>query len=149
MKKRATTASLVLLVFSLGALHQALMLPFGRVSAPAPGFSPTILAALLALLSAFALFASLRDSDAGLESSTPMSLKKIFCNLAALAAFALVLESLGFLPTTLLLLMFTLRYVEKQSWALSVSVAFGAALVSYVVLKRLLGVPLPGGLFAS
>jgi hypothetical protein len=99
------------------------------------------------LVSFVTSLAALRESDDSLEHTEPVSLKKILWNLGALFAFALLLESLGFLATTILFLILLLRVVERRSWGVTVTVAFSAAVASYIILKRLLGIPLPVGFF--
>ncbi|MGH7852706.1 MAG: tripartite tricarboxylate transporter TctB family protein [Candidatus Binatia bacterium] len=147
MKRSATTASVILLAFALGALYESLKLPFGRVNTPAPGFFPTVLAVLLVLVSFLTWLAALRQSAGSLQHSEPLSFRKILWNLAALAAFTLLLESLGFLATTIVFLILLLRVVERQSWRMTVTVALCASVASYMILKRLLGIPLPMGFF--
>jgi putative tricarboxylic transport membrane protein len=147
VKKSPPIASFILLGFALGALYESLKLPFGRVKAPAPGFFPTVLAVLLVLVSFVTLLTALRENASSREHAESVSLKKILWNLGALFAFALLLESVGFLVTTIVFLILLFRIVERQSWGLTVAVAFSAAAASYIILKRLLGIPLPGGLF--
>jgi putative tricarboxylic transport membrane protein len=65
--------------------------------------------------------------------------------LAALAGFALVLERLGFLLTTFLLMVLLLRAIEAQRWPKVIVVALATALISYAIFAWLLGVPLPPG----
>jgi putative tricarboxylic transport membrane protein len=147
VKKSPAITAVILLGFALGALYESMKLPFGRVNTPAPGFFPTVLAVLLVLVSFVTSLAALRESDDSLEHTESVSLKKILWNLGALFAFALLLESLGFLATTILFLILLLRVVERRTWGLTVTMAFSAAVASYIILKRLLGIPLPVGFF--
>jgi len=147
VKKSDTFTSVILLGFAAGSVYESLKLPFGRVNAPAPGFFPTILSTLLLLTSVVVLWSALRESETRGERSEPIGLTKIFWNLGALIAFTLLLERLGFLVTTVLFLIFLLGLVERKSWGIALGVALGAAAASYIILKHLLGIPLPAGFF--
>jgi hypothetical protein len=61
----------------------------------------------------------------------------------ALAAFILLLETLGFLLSIALLTAFLLRIVERMGWPTTVTVAIANAAGLYVVFQMLLGVSLP------
>ena len=62
MKKDAIVTSILFLMLALGAFVESMKLPFGRVSAPAAGFFPAVLAVLLALASLFAFVEALRGN---------------------------------------------------------------------------------------
>ena len=146
MKKEAIVTSILFLLLALGAFIESMKLPFGRISAPAAGFFPTILAVLLALTSLFIFVDALRGSHDGAAQGEPLKWKKILLTLGSLLVFGLVFERLGYLLVTFLFILFLLRAVERQSWRLALSVALSASLVSYIVFGLLLGTPLPAGL---
>jgi putative tricarboxylic transport membrane protein len=145
MKKDAIVTSILFLTFAFGAFIESMKLPFGSVSAPAAGFFPAVLAALLALTSLFAFVEALRGSHEGAVQEEPLTWKKIVLTLGSLLVFGFVFERLGYLLATFLFIIFLLRAVERQSWGLAISVALSASLVSYVVFGLLLGTPLPAG----
>ncbi len=145
MKKGATIASVSLLALSLAFLIESPKLPFGKVSAPAAGFFPAVLAALLALISLLAVLDALRADAAGAAHSEGLIWKKIIWTVGSLLAFVIFFESLGYLPATFLFVMFLLRAVERTSWALVLTVALSASLVSNVMFGLLLKTPLPAG----
>ena len=58
--------------------------------------------------------------------------------LAMLAAFGLVLERVGFLLATFLLMVILLRAIEAQDWRKVIAVALATALISYGLFGRLL-----------
>jgi len=146
MKKEAIVTSILFLLLALGAFIESMKLPFGRISAPAAGFFPTILAVLLALTSLFIFVDALRGSHDGVPLREPLKWKKILLTLGSLLVFGLVFERLGYLLATFLFILFLLRAVERQSWGLALSVALSASLVSYIIFGLLLGTPLPAGL---
>ena len=146
MKKSAIATSILFLILALGAFIESIKLPFGRVSAPAAGFFPAVLAVLLALTSLVAFVEALRGSHENAAQAEPLRWKKILLTLGSLLVFGFVFERLGYLLATFLIIIFLLRAVERQSWGLALSVALSASLVSYIVFGLLLGTPLPAGL---
>ena len=145
MKKSAIATSILFLILALGAFIESIKLPFGRVSAPAAGFFPAVLAVLLALTSLVAFVEALRGSHENAAQGEPLTWKKILLTLGSLLVFGFVFERLGYLLATFLFIIFLLRAVERQSWGLALSVALSASLVSYIVFGLLLGTPLPAG----
>jgi putative tricarboxylic transport membrane protein len=145
MKKDAIVTSILFLMLALGAFIESMQLPFGRISAPAAGFFPAVLAVLLALTSLLAFLQALRGSNDGAAQSEPLKWKKILLTLGLLLVFGLVFERLGYLLSTFLFIIFLLRAVERQSWRLALSVALSASVVSYIIFGLLLGTPLPAG----
>ncbi len=146
MKKDAIVTSILFFMLAFGAFIESMKLPFGRISAPAAGFFPTILAVLLALTSLFIFVDALRRSHDGVAQGEPLKWKKILLTLGSLLVFGLVFERLGYLLATFLFILFLLRAEERQSWRLALSVALSASLFSYIVFGLLLGTPLPAGL---
>ena len=144
MKKKAATANLLFVALATGAFLESMNLRFGSVSAPAPGFFPAVLAALLGVASLLAFVEGLRSGDQDANGERP-SWKKIVSTVAALFVFAIVFERLGYLVATFLFIVFLLRAVERRGWGSAVAVAFSASLLTYVVFGLLLGSPLPAG----
>jgi putative tricarboxylic transport membrane protein len=144
MKRKAVTANLLFLALALGAFFESMTLPFGTMSAPAPGFFPAVLAALLVVASLLAFVETQRSGDQGAQGER-LSWKKIVLTVTALFVFAVVFERLGYLAATFLFIMFLLRAVERRSWGSSLAVAFSASFLTYVVFGLLLGSPLPAG----
>jgi putative tricarboxylic transport membrane protein len=146
MKKSATIASILFLTLALAAFSESMKLPFGRVSAPAAGFFPTILAVLLAMTSLLAFVYAVRGGGEAVFEAERLTWKKILLTLGSLLIFALIFERVGYLTATFLFILFLLRAVERKSWGLAVAMASSASLLSYIVFGLLLGTPLPPGL---
>jgi putative tricarboxylic transport membrane protein len=123
-------------------------LPFGTMRVPQTAFFPRTLAVLLGIMSLILLARALagREALGGGEKIETQGWIRIAVTLMTLAGFALVLERLGFLLTTFLLMISLLRAIEAQSWRKVVVVALATALISYAIFSLLLGVPLPAGL---
>jgi hypothetical protein len=136
---------LIFVVFALVAFQQAGKLPFGKVNAPGAGFFPSVLAALLAIISFTGLIETLRRSGADEKHEPAAVWRKTFLTIMSLLIFAAIFEFAGYLVTTFLLILFLLRAVERKSWVQAGAVALCAALASYIVFGLLLGAPLPVG----
>lgn len=71
--------------------------------------------------------------------------KKIFSVLAALVLYAYVFTYLGFILSTVLLLLFLFKAVEPQKWSWAVLGAVISTLTAYGVFQLWLGSQLPRG----
>jgi len=60
--------------------------------------------------------------------------------------YGLLLDKMGFLITSAVLMFPILRFVEKESWKVTLLVGFGSIITSYILFVRFLGVPLPRGI---
>ena len=128
-------------------LFESRKLAFGSLRVPQTGFFPRVLGILLVLLALGELLRALR-----LTVPAPSSEKiagegwiRIGATLMTMLGFALVLERLGFLLATFLLMVLLLRAIEAPRWSNVFLVALVASLLSYGLFAWLLGVPLPAG----
>ena len=122
-------------------------LPFGTARVPQTAFFPKTLAVLLAILSLVVLAQALAGKKAPSDADKIGSAGwfRIVASLATLIGFALVLQPLGFLLSTFLLMVCLLRAIEAQSWGKVIAVALATSLLTYGLFAWLLGVPLPAG----
>ena len=72
---------------------------------------------------------------------------KVLVAVLALAAYAALFNTLGFILSTIPLLLVLLRGVDPVRWRLALPVAVGATLGTWWVLQRGLKIQLPSGLF--
>ncbi len=114
----------------------------GGLGAPGPGFWPFCIALAMLALAAAAI---VRPATAPAADASASRWGKFTIGLASMLLYVLALERLGYLPSTVLLLLVHLRWVEGRSWRASVVTAAIAAAVSLVVFRTLLKVPLPLG----
>ena len=122
-------------------------LPFGTLRVPQTAFFPKILALLLAFLSLVLLAQTLigHENLRGAQSIDTAGWFRIGATLATMVGFALILEPLGYLMATFLLMVLLLRAIEAQSWGKVIGIAAATSLGSYAIFAWLLGVPLPAG----
>ena len=147
MKRADVTVALILTGLAAFILLEAGKLSFGSVRVPQTAFFPVILATLLLILSLILLAQALRSAPTGRspERIEAEGWSRIGATLVTLVGFALVLERLGFLLSTFLLMVLLLRAIEPQAWHKVLAVALVTSLVVYAIFGWLLGIPLPAG----
>ena len=147
MRRANITVALALASLSTFLLFEAGRFNFGTLRVPQTGFFPKTLVILLLLLSLVLLVQALRqkETERGSQKIAADGWSRIAATLATMIGFALVLERLGFLLSTFLLMMLLLRAIEAPRWPKVFMVALVTALASYGLFAWLLGVPLPAG----
>jgi putative tricarboxylic transport membrane protein len=119
-------------------------LKLGSLRSPGPGFFPFWGGVVLGLLSFVLLLNSLKSRGSlslpGLKSSALLLVT------AALLAYLLLLETLGFVTITFLFL-FLLFLMEYKGWLFSAVTAAMGAVSSYVLFQLWLKTQLPAGPF--
>ena len=148
MRRANITVALVFVGVSIILLFAAGRFNFGTLRVPQTGFFPRTLAILLLLLSLVLLVQALRHKavEQGGVKIANEGWIRIASTLAIMIGFALVLERLGFLLSTFLLMVFLLRAIEAPRWPKVFAVASATAFASYGLFGWLLGVPLPAGI---
>jgi putative tricarboxylic transport membrane protein len=147
MRRSNLLVSLILVGLSGIILVEASKLTFGSIRTPQTAFFPAILAFLLLLFSLVLLSQVFGQPDAANrdQAITAEGWTRIGATLGTLIGFALVLERLGFLLSTFLLMILLLRAIEPQKWSVVIIVALSTSLVSYFIFAWLLNIPLPTG----
>lgn len=108
------------------------------------GFSASILLVILSLI----IFIQGSKKGGGEERSFSWdNLHEPLIIIVALSLFAVILETLGFLLSSFLLMWVMLLVSSPRRWFYHMVVAFVIVNVSYLVLTKLLRVPFPAGIF--
>jgi putative tricarboxylic transport membrane protein len=149
MKHASIAAAVILLGLAGFILFEVRKLPLGSLRVPQTALFPATLAVLLLLFSLAVLVLAFRQSGSA-PGPAPQRIdsagwSRIGATLVALVGFALVLEWIGYLPSTFILMVLLLRAIEAQKWLVVFSVALLTSLLSYFLFAWLLGVPLPAG----
>jgi putative tricarboxylic transport membrane protein len=147
MRRSTIAASLILVGLAGLILFEASRLGFGSIRVPQTGFFPSVLATLLLFFSIALLVQTRRQarSESRAQSIKSKAWIRLSITVAAMLGFALVLEKLGFLLSTFIVMLLLLRVIEPQKWSRVIAVALVTALVSYFLFARLLNIPLPAG----
>ena len=143
----AVAAGAVLLLAAV-AVREASKLPFGSLRDPGPGFLPWWVAATLGLLAVVLLGQTLAARPPTPAAGHGRRVLRVVGLVGVLAAYVALLEPLGYPFSTFLLVLFLLRVLEPQRWAVALGVAAAAAVGSFLVFAVWLKVPLPPGPFS-
>jgi putative tricarboxylic transport membrane protein len=150
VKGRDIISSLFWLVIGIGVCCGAYELELGTLRDPGSGFMFFWAGIIMIGLSLSVLIRALK------EKAVPGELKKVFWTeiqwrkiviiLAALFLYAYVFTALGFILSTIVLLIFLFKAVEPQSWTKAILGAIISTLSAYGLFHLWLGSQLPRGL---
>lgn len=146
-KRRLDTISAVFWFVLAGAVcYGASLLGLGGAGAPGSGFILFWSGLILAILSLVILANSFRAASETPHMLGSIRWPKVFLILGALVLYGLLLERVGFILTTFLLLTLLLGISDEAKWPTVLSLASGAALGSYALFDLWLQIRLPGGI---
>jgi len=117
MRKAYIIANFVWLALAATVCVESLRLKVGSLHAPGPAFLPFLAAALLGILSLISLIQTWREKEeqeAKVWAGTPFV--KLALLLAVLFLYTALLQVLGFILGTFMLLLFLFRVVEPVGW---------------------------------
>lgn len=148
MKKADQITAIVLLLFSAFIIEESSKMTLQVEFAPGYGFFPFWLGILMAVLSIM-LFVNAWQRPAALDEEAPIPGRQALINVAiilgALGLYAFLMEPLGYVIDTLILVCLLLGVVEREKWLTTGVVAVAITGALYVIFQVLLGVPLPKG----
>ncbi len=124
-------------------------LGLGAAGRPGPGFFPFGAATAIAVIALFRLHRARGEKPPATLATTGSEWRKIACVIIGMAAYAFLLEPLGFAVCTFFLMAFYLRIIALQRWQLSVGFAFAVALLGHLFFDLLLNAQLPRGVLES
>jgi putative tricarboxylic transport membrane protein len=140
-------SSLFLLLLSGAVINEAFNLELGTPRNPGSGFMIFGAAAALGLFALRQFIVALLSPASSKESAAdPIHWGRIVCVVLAVLAYILLLEPVGFLLCTFLLLTFLFQILEPGHW---VRRTIGAALtsfLSYTIFAKAMSLSLPKGL---
>jgi putative tricarboxylic transport membrane protein len=138
--------------FTLGVfiLLESFQLGLGKLNSPGPGFLPMLTSVALALLSVLLFLEATMEKNTTREKG-PLSYRdinwnKIIQSILALTCYALLLERLGFLLSTFLLMTLLFKVAGTNKWPHIVLRSIISAILSYIIFGLLLHVQLPRGI---
>jgi putative tricarboxylic transport membrane protein len=149
MKRYDQISSLIWFLLAVYICVESIQLPLGSWRDPGPGFLPLLVGLILAGLSIICFIQAWMAESADQKASwySREKWKKLIGVLLALSAYALVLDHLGFLMSTFLLLIFLFRFgMEPQRWVWAIGGSGIASVSCYVVFELWLRTQLPKGI---
>jgi putative tricarboxylic transport membrane protein len=134
------------LAFSVFVVFAGRGLGVGAVSDPGSGFLLFWLGLLMCGFSAALVAAAIRAGGPSLASLWEGARwGKVLVIMASLCAFALLLNTLGFLLASIPLMVLLLRAIDPVPWPVAIPVGVGAPLAVWWLLKKMLLIQLPAG----
>jgi putative tricarboxylic transport membrane protein len=137
---------LFLMIFSGAVISEAIQLEIGTPQSPGSGFMIFGAAGVLGLLALRQFVKSFRvqESEAK-QTSKAIRWKRIVSVILANILYIFLLQPVGYLLCTFLLLCFLFQVHEKGRWVSAVGGAALTSLLSYLVFSRMLQLHLPRG----
>jgi len=139
---------LIGLALGLFVIWSGIKLKIGSINDPGSGFVLFYTGLLMCVFSATIIVAAVTEGGPtfgsrweGTRWSKPLLI------IACLTAFSFALDPLGFLLSAIPLMLLLLRAIDPVRWSLTIPLAILAPLGVWWVLKRLLLIQLPSGIF--
>jgi hypothetical protein len=114
--------------------------PFGTTFKMGPGYFPTVLGALLALVGLITVLRSLLRPGTAVGA---LAYREIFLVLTATLLFGVLLRGAGLIVAVLLLVMVSAYASRYFRWGTAVALAAGMAAFCVLVFVKALGLPIP------
>ena len=153
--KKDFASGIALLVLGLFLAFQSIRLPLWGGSGPEAGFYPLAIAVIIVSLSSFlvlksGIFSRLKgEKRLASQGGEKIRLYKVFAYLVLMLLYGILVEKVGFLITSALLLILILKLVERQDWKATLLVGVTSIVISYALFVYFLQVPLPRGFLQS
>ena len=139
---------LIGLGLGLFVLWSGMKLKLGTINDPGSGFVLFYTGILMCLFAVSIIYAALTEGGPTLGSRWENARwSKPLLVIVCLIAFSFALDPLGFLLSAIPLMLLLLRVVDPVRWTLAVPIAVLVPLGMWWVLKRLLLIQLPSGMF--
>lgn len=139
-------SGLVVFLLAFVIFWQGRGLSIGSLHAPGPGFFPALIAAVLVILSLFLMIGGGKKEGEEDAVSGPAIIRMLVL-FAALVAYFLFLEYLGFVIVSFLLMLFLFLWVGRQRWYVAFLSAVVCIGLAYLLFEILLKSSLPRGVF--
>lgn len=149
MKSRDTISSLFWMAMGVGICYGGVDLELGSLRDPGSGFMFFWVGVVMIGLSLSILIRATKKMAVAGELKvlwTEIRWKKIVSVLAVLFLYAYAFSFLGFILSTILLLIFLFKSVEPQRWLWAILGAIISTLAAYGIFRLWLGSQLPKGL---
>ncbi len=150
MNRHDPISSRIWFIAGLGILAwSVLTLRVGTLSKPGPGFFPIFCGVVICILASIVVYQARRNRKEvkGERLYEKSSLVDLISTVGILTGYALLLERLGFLVTTFIVLLFIFKKISKTPLFLGIVESLLATGACYFVFGYLLKTPVPKGWF--
>jgi putative tricarboxylic transport membrane protein len=141
-KKPDYKSGIFFLILGLGVCFFSWKIGLGSPAKPGPGFMPFLAGLLLAALS-FVLLVQVLFRWTMPNWETKIQWKNILSVLAAMVAYGLLLDEIGFVLVTFAFVVLLMKVIEPQSWKRAILGGAISSLASYLLFETLLKSQLP------
>jgi putative tricarboxylic transport membrane protein len=139
---------LIGLALGIFVIRSGLKLKLGTINDPGSGYVLFYTGILMCVFAATIIIAAITEGGPTFGSRwKDTRWTKPLLIIACLIGFAFALDTIGFLLSAIPLMLLLLRVIDPVRWSLAVPIAFLAPLGVWWVLKRLLLIQLPSGIF--
>ena len=137
------------LCFAVLVIILSYHLGLGTLHKPGPGFLffwVNIVLGIMSLIVLIRAWAGKKEEGPQPAIFGGQNISKIVFVMISLFLYALLMETVGFIPVTLLLFIFILKIIEKKRWFYTAFVSIVVTVISYLIFETWLQSQLPKGL---
>lgn len=150
MGKYNLISGFIWIILALLICLESLKLGMGSLRNPDAGLFPFFTAILMGFFSIILLLETLiKKSQEKKEELVVWSKETLWKNIIltslSLVAYALIMEKVGYLLTTLMFILFLFKAIEPQKWIVSILGAMVTVLLSYIIFTVWLQCQFPDG----
>jgi len=149
MKKADQWSGLALLILAGFICWGSIFLPYGNIHNPGPGFFPLWLGIILGAMAVGLVLRTTwqKEGAKALRDILAEEVRwgKVLFVLMALVLYGSLMNSLGYLIVTFLLMAFLLRFIEPRPWKAVIGWALIGSVGSYLVFELWMKLRLPQG----
>ena len=125
-------------------------LGLGALSEPGSGFALFWLGLMIASFASMIVIGAVINGGADITTIwTETRWKKVLTVVAALLIYGWFFEALGFIPTSLALLLFLMFFIDPVDWRLALPISFGVVFGIWWAMTKALKIQLPAGILAG
>jgi putative tricarboxylic transport membrane protein len=148
VKRTRAYCNLFWLLFSLITCVEAYRLKLGTVHEPGPGFFPFGAGLIMLILALAALLQSVTNKQRVEGTSRQETFRwwNIVIILAAITAYALSLEKIGFLINTFVFMCLLLKVVEPQTWKTAIIGGLITTVAANLIFNVIFRTQIPNGI---
>ncbi len=150
MKKNDLIPAIIWIILGIAVAIGSYRLKLGNLANPGPGLMPFLLGIALLVCSFPVLIHSFLKMMRKTEQKekiiwSEIDFKKLVIVLTSLIGYAVILEKIGFVTTTFLLLSILFKTVDSQKWFSVLIASILTVIITYFLFVVILKVELPSG----
>jgi hypothetical protein len=133
-------AGILFLAFGLAGVYLAQEYPFGTTTRMGPGYFPTVLSGLLALIGLVCAVRALAGTSVHIDA---ISLKKTLYVTAPVFVFGVIVKGAGLIPATIVVVVASAMASSRFNLKHAALISVGMAVFCWTVFSLGLGLPMP------